>query len=55
MIEFLAAMIFLAAIIVGHVVSEIESRKRAAEAAKEAAISRINWALEDARRLGSTF
>lgn len=53
MIEFISALVFIATLIVGRIVSVIESRKRAAEAEEEAKNPRTNWALVDARRLGS--
>jgi len=52
LIEPLAALAFLLIIVIGHYKAAVESKKRAAEAAKEAAIPRINRTLEDARRLG---
>ena len=52
MIEFITAIIFLIAIVAGYIISDISSRKRAANAAAENAKPCINWALIDARRLG---
>lgn len=52
LIEPLAALAGLIIVLVCHYKGDVESKKRAAEAAKEAAIPRVNRTLEDARRIG---